>query len=159
MTISERVFRSTSVLGSRGRALWCSCSQGPAGSALAAPFPAGPVCAQAGSCCSNAPSPRSEAVCGGRTQKWGWVWLGSTQVPMYGGSPHVLSWDTHRDPWKAESPTFRVLCAWQMAEEHSTYLSPFPQSNTLTIKNEQACSNSGKFLCNGKCNSMQVNAG
>lgn len=36
MTISELVFRSTSVLGSQGRAPWCCCSQCPAGTALTA---------------------------------------------------------------------------------------------------------------------------
>lgn len=124
------------------------------------PFPAGPGRVQAGSCHSN----RS------LTKEWDSLWGQYTKMKasvarQHSGTkaladPRMYWIETHTGTLgKLRWPTFSVLCIWQMAEEHSIYLSVSPQSTILTIKNEQGYSNSGKFLYNGKCNSMQVNAG
>ena len=76
------------------------------------------------------------------------------------GDPHMLCIEMQTGTVRKPRCTkFSILCIWQMVEEYSTYLSISPHGITLTIKNKQGYSNSGKFLYDGKCNSMQVNAG
>lgn len=105
MTISECVFRSTSVLGSQGRALWCSCCQCPAGTALTAPLSCW-TCLCPGWLLLQQPlhhqGVRQPVVAGHKNEgECGWA---APQAQSFGGSPRVLNWDTQRDPWKAEVP-------------------------------------------------------
>lgn len=103
MTISERVFRSTSVLGSQGRALWCCCSQCPAGTALTASLS-----------CWTWPCP-GWLLLPHLHQEWGSLCWQDTEMKVSVAGQHsgtklwgiptcIESRHTHRDPWKAEVP-------------------------------------------------------
>lgn len=73
-----------------------------------------------------APSLRSETVCGGRTQKWRRVWLGSTQVPKLWRIPACIELRHTQGPlesWGGPHSAFSASDRW-LRSTAFTSLSP-----------------------------------
>lgn len=155
-TISGRVFRSTSALGSQGRAPWRSCSQRPAGTALTAslscrPWPC-PGCLLLQQALPHQGVRQSVVAGHKREGECGWAALRYKAL----GDPHVSWIETHTGK-ALGCPTFRALCIWQMAEERSTYLSlPLPTEHHLNHQEWTGLQQLRKILVQWQ---MQFNAG